>query len=136
MTDWNAGVIEDFRANGGELTGEMAGAPIVLVHHTGAKSGQERVAPLMYQQLDGDTIAIFASKAGAPEHPHWFANLRANPDTTIEIGAGTRAVHARVADPEERDRIWAEQKRAWPQFAGYEEKAEGRKIPVVILEPR
>ena len=136
MTDWNTQIIEEFRANGGRVGGDMAGSPLVLLHHTGAKSGEERIAPLMYQQLEGDTVAIFASKAGAPEHPHWFANLRAHPETTIEIGDQTREVRARVADEAERDRIWSEQKRQWPQFAKYEETSQGRVIPVVILEPR
>ena len=136
MSDWNTPVIEEFRANGGKVGGDMEGWPIVLVHHTGAKSGAKRVAPLVYQQLDDGAIAIFASKAGAPAHPHWYGNLVANPDTTIEVGDGTREVRARVATGDERKRIWEEQKRRLPQFGGYEEKAEGREIPVVILEPR
>ena len=134
MSDWNTPVIEEFRANDGKVGGDMEGWSIVLVHHTGAKSGTERVTPLVYQQLDGDTIAVFASKAGAPANPDWFHNLVAHPETTIEIGAETRSVRARVAEPDERERIWSEQKRRMPQFAGYEEKTD-REIPVVVLEP-
>jgi deazaflavin-dependent oxidoreductase (nitroreductase family) len=135
MSDWNTPVIEEFRANDGKVGGDMEGWSIVLVHHTGAKSGTERVTPLVYQQLDGDTIAVFASKAGAPANPDWFHNLVAHPETTIEIGAETRSVRARVAEPDERERIWSEQKRRMPQFAGYEDKTD-REIPVVVLEPR
>ena len=134
MSDPNAPVIEEFRANGGKVGGPMDGWPIVLVHHTGAKTGTERVNPLVYQQLDGDTVAIFASKGGAPTHPDWYYNLIANPETTIEIGTGTRKVRARVADSAERTEIWERQKQLMPQFAGYEETA-NREIPVVILEP-
>ena len=135
MTDWNAQVIEEFRANGGAVGGDMAGWPMVLVHHTGAKSGADRVNPLVYQELDDGAIAVFASAAGRPKTPDWFHNLVAHPDTTIEIGAETRPVRARVAAGAERERIWGEQKRRMPQFAKYEETA-GREIPVVILEPR
>jgi deazaflavin-dependent oxidoreductase (nitroreductase family) len=133
MTDWNAHVIEEFRANGGKVTGDMEGWPIVLVHHTGAKTGTERVNPLVYQQLDGDAIAVFASKAGAPTNPDWYHNLVAHPDTTIEIGTETRHVRARVAPGDERERIWERQKQAMPQFSKYEETA-NREIPVVIFE--
>ena len=134
MSDWNTPVIEEFRANDGRVGGDMEGWSIVLVHHTGAKTGTERVTPLVYQQVDGDTIAVFASKAGAPANPDWFHNLVAHPETTIEIGADTRRVRARVAAADERERIWSEQKRRMPQFAGYEEKTD-REIPVVVLEP-
>jgi deazaflavin-dependent oxidoreductase (nitroreductase family) len=132
MSDYNAKVIEQFRASGGDPS---PGRKMLLLHHTGAKSGTERVTPLVYQQLDGDTVAVFASKAGAPEHPKWFHNVRANPDATIEIGIEKRSVRARVADEAERSEIWERQKRAMPQFAGYEETAQGRTIPVVVLEP-
>ncbi|MES1247061.1 MAG: nitroreductase/quinone reductase family protein [Actinomycetota bacterium] len=136
MTDWNAAVIEEFRANNGQIVdGQMKGWPIVLVHHTGAKTGTERVNPLVYQQLDGDTVAVFASKAGATTNPDWFHNLVAHPDTSIEIGTETRPVHARIADGEERERIWSKQKELFPQFAEYEETA-NREIPVVVFEPR
>ena len=132
MSDWNAGVIEEFRANEGRLGGGFEGAPMLLLHSTGAKSGQERVHPMMYQQV-GDDVAVFASKAGAPTNPDWFHNLVANPDATIEIGTETVPVRARVAEGDERVRIWEVQKERYPGFAEYEEKTD-RVIPVVILE--
>jgi deazaflavin-dependent oxidoreductase (nitroreductase family) len=132
--DFNAQVIEEFRASGGRVGGPFEGAPMVLVHHKGAKTGLERVVPLMYRP-EGDDIAIFASYAGAPDNPAWFHNLVANPDTTIEIGTETRPVRARVAEGDERKRIWEAQKTEVPQFAEYEAKTE-REIPVVVLEAR
>ncbi len=135
MSDWNANIIEEFRGNEGRVGGMFEGAPLLLLHHTGAKTGTERVSPLMYRHLDG-TYAIFASKAGAPDNPDWYHNLLANPETAIEIGTEKVAVSARVAGDEERDPIWTTQKSEWPQFAEYEASAVGRQIPVVILEPR
>ena len=132
MSDWNAPIIEEFRANDGKLGGNFEGAPMLLLHSTGAKSGQERVNPMMYQQV-GDDLAVFASKAGADTNPDWFHNLRANPDATVEIGTETVAVRARVADDEERAPIWETQKERYPGFAEYEQKTD-RVIPVVILE--
>jgi deazaflavin-dependent oxidoreductase (nitroreductase family) len=132
--DFNTKVIREFRENGGKVGGPFEGAPVLLLHHTGAKSGTERVNPLMYQQV-GDTIAIFASKGGAPSNPDWYYNLAANPDTTIELGAGTVKVSAREATPDERGPIWEKQKETYPQFAEYETTSAGRQIPVVLLEP-
>jgi deazaflavin-dependent oxidoreductase (nitroreductase family) len=134
--DYNTPVIEEFRANGGKVGGAFEGLPLVLVHHKGAKSGTERVNPLAYQRLDDDTVAIFASKGGAPTNPDWYHNLVANPDTRIEIGDESYDVTARVADDEERERIWEAQKKAFPNFAEYETTTGGRKIPVVVLEKR
>ena len=133
MSDWNAKVIEDFRANGGKVGGNFEGFPLLLLHHTGAKSGAERVNPLAYQRV-GDAVAVFASKGGAPTNPDWYHNLVANPNASIEIGTDRYDVIARVADDEERDRIWQAQKAAYPQFAEYEGTTQGRKIPVVVLE--
>ena len=134
MSDFNTAIIEEFRANGGKVGGGFEGAPMVLLHHKGAKTGTERVAPLVYQ-ADGDRYVVFASKAGAPTHPDWFRNLVANPETTIEVGTETVAVRARVAEGDERERIWTKQKQLMPGFAEYEEKTKGiREIPVVILE--
>lgn len=134
MSDFNTAIIEEFRANGGKVGGGFEGAPMVLLHHKGAKTGTERVAPLVYQ-ADGDRYVVFASKAGAPTHPDWFRNLVANPETTIEVGTETVAVRARVAEGDERERIWTKQKQLMPGFAEYEEKTRGiREIPVVILE--
>ena len=132
--DFNQGVIDEFRANGGVVGGPFAGFPLVLVHHTGAKSGVERVNPLAYQRLSDDSIAIFASKGGAPTHPDWFHNLVANPNTRIEIGTEQYDVTARVAADGERERIWEAQKKAYPNFAEYETTAGGRRIPVVVLD--
>lgn len=132
--DWNVKIIEEFRANGGRVGGQFEGAPMLVLHSTGARSGAERVHPMMYQRV-GDAYAVFASKGGAPTNPDWYHNLRANPDATIEVGTEILAVRARVADSAERRPIWDEQKRAYPGFAGYEQKTT-REIPVVILEPQ
>ena len=134
MSDWNVQIIEEFRANGGEVGGQFAGAPLLLLHSTGAKSGQERVNPMMYQAV-ADAYAVFASYAGSPKNPAWFHNLMANPDATIEVGADTVDVRARVLDAEERAPIWEKQKADYPGFAGYEAKTD-RVIPVVLLERR
>ena len=132
MSDWNVKIIEEFRANGGKVGGNFEGAPLLLLHTTGAKTGQERVNPVMYQQV-GDDLAVFASKAGAPTNPDWFHNLRANPEARVEVGTETRDVRARVADGDERTRIWETQKERYPGFADYEAGTD-REIPVVILE--
>jgi len=131
--DWNKGIIEEFRANQGKVGGMFEGVPILLLHHTGAKSGKVRVNPLAYQ-ASGDRLAVFASKGGAPTNPDWFHNLKANPRATVEVGTETRDVRARVAEGEERDRIWSEQKELMPGFADYEKRTT-RQIPVIILEP-
>jgi deazaflavin-dependent oxidoreductase (nitroreductase family) len=131
--DWNTHVIEEFRANGGKVGGNFEGAPLLLLHTTGARSGQERVNPTMYQDLGGP-VAVFASKAGAPTHPDWYHNLTAHPEVSAEIGTDTRRFRARTAAGDERDRIWARQKQDYPGFADYEAKT-AREIPVVVLEP-
>jgi deazaflavin-dependent oxidoreductase (nitroreductase family) len=133
VNDWNRKVIEEFRSNAGQVGGNFAGAPLLLLHTVGARSGHERVNPMMYQDLGGP-VAVFASKAGAPTNPDWFHNLRANPDVTAEIGRETRAFRARIALGEERERIWTKQKQDYPGFADYEAKTD-RVIPVVILDP-
>jgi deazaflavin-dependent oxidoreductase (nitroreductase family) len=131
VTDWNGKIIEEFRANGGKVGGPFEGAPMLLLHTTGRKSGRERVNPLVYQQV-GDDIAIFGSKAGAPTDPDWYRNLAANPEVTVEIDGETVPMCARVAEGEERTRIFDWQKQVMPGFAEYEAKA-GRPIPVVVL---
>jgi len=133
--DFNQKVIEEFRANDGKVGGPFEGAPILIVHSTGAKSGKERLSPLVYR-AEGDRWVIFGSKGGAPTHPDWFHNLKANPEASIEVGTDTVPVTASVAEGEEHDRIWAAQKEAMPGFAEYEEKTGGRRIPVVILTRR
>lgn len=131
--DWNAKIIEEFRNNHGKVGGRFEGAPLLLLHHTGAKTGKQRLNPMMYQAL-GDTYAVFASAAGAPKNPDWYHNLLAHPDVTIEVGVEKKSVRARVAEGDERDAIWQAQKELFPPFAEYEAKT-SRKIPVVILEP-
>lgn len=131
--DWNSKIIDEFRANGGKVGGQFDGAPLLLLHTTGARTGQERVNPVMYR-TDGDRLVVFASKAGADTNPDWFHNLRAHPRVTVEVGTETREAVARVADDSERTRLWEAQKSEWPGFAGYEQRT-GRQIPVVILEP-
>ncbi len=133
VEDFNSKIIEEFRANGGKVGGGFDGAPLLLLHTTGAKSGRERVNPVMYQAV-GDSYAVFASKGGAPVNPDWFHNLLANPRVRAEIGTQTVELTARVADGETRDRIWSAQKSAYQGFADYERKT-SRQIPVVILDP-
>lgn len=130
----NQNVIEEFRANGGNVGRAFGGSKLLLLlHTTGAKTGEERINPVVYLPVDGD-YAVFASKGGAPTNPDWYYNLIANPEVTIEVGAETMPATARVAEGEERERIWAEQIQVAPGFAEYE-KATSRAIPVVILQP-
>lgn len=130
--NWNEGIIEEFRANDGRVGGRFANVPILLLHHTGARTGTVRVNPLAYQR-DDDRFVIFASKGGASTNPDWYHNLRANPEATIEVGTETIPVRARVTEGEERERIWARAKIAIPGFGVYEERTP-RTIPVVVLE--
>ena len=132
--DFNADIVEEFRANEGRVGGMFQGMPILLLHHRGAKTGTERVNPLAYQDLDGGAVAIFGSKGGAPTNPDWYHNLRANPRARVEIGARTLDVSARLAEGAEREEIWERQKRNVPGFAEYERNTE-REIPVFVLEP-
>jgi deazaflavin-dependent oxidoreductase (nitroreductase family) len=134
MNDFNTKIIDEFRANAGKVGPPFEGAPMILVHHTGAKTGTARVAPLVYQ-AKGDDFVVFGSKGGAPTHPQWYLNLVANPDTKVEVGADTIPVRARVAEGDERETIWSKQKEQMPGFADYEKNIAGaREIPVVILE--
>jgi deazaflavin-dependent oxidoreductase (nitroreductase family) len=130
--DWNKSIIEEFRGNGGKVGGPFEGASLLLLHHKGARTGTERVTPLVYQPV-GEDLAIFASKAGAPANPDWYHNLIANPETTVEVGEDTVRVQARIAEGEERERIWTKQKQDRPNFADYEQKT-SRQIPVIVLE--
>lgn len=131
MSDWNDKIIEEFRSHDGQVGGHFQGAPLLLLHSTGAKSGAERVNPMMYRQV-GDTWAVFASKAGADTNPDWYHNLRANPRASIEVGTETIGVSARVTEGAERQEIWDAQKAEYSGFADYEAKT-SRQIPVVIL---
>jgi deazaflavin-dependent oxidoreductase (nitroreductase family) len=130
--DWNTKIIEEFRANGGKVGGPFQGAPLLLLHTTGARTGQERINPVMYRS-DGQRLVIFATKAGADTNPDWFHNLRVNSVVTVEVGTETMAVRAHVAEGDERDRLWEAQKSEYQGFADYEAKTQ-RQIPVVILE--
>ncbi len=132
--DFNAKVIEDFRANEGRVGGPFEGMPLLLLHHTGARSGAARVNPLAYQ-ADGGRYVIFASKAGAATNPDWYHNLKAHPSVTIEVGTDTIDVVASEASGDERDRLYRAQAERVPQFAEYERSAGGRVIPVIILTP-
>lgn len=133
MSDWNEKIIAEFRAQGGQVGGQFAGAPLLLLHTVGARSGRPRVNPMMYQKLDGG-YAVFASKAGAPTNPDWYHNLLAHPRVRAEIGTDTVELVARVTVGDERERIWSTQKAAYPGFADYEQQTT-RQIPVVVLEP-
>ncbi|MFG1890694.1 nitroreductase family deazaflavin-dependent oxidoreductase [Micromonospora sp. NPDC049051] len=136
MSDWNTKVIEEFRANSGRVGGPFAGAPMVLVHHRGRKSGREMVSPMMYlpNETDGNVIYVFASKGGAPENPGWYYNLTSAGEGTIERGTETYAVAVRELTGEERDRIFDEQASRYPGFADYARKTAGiRTIPVLEL---
>lgn len=135
MSDWNANIVEEFRANEGRVGGPFEGRTLLLLHHRGAKTGTERVNPLAYQPLHDGTFAIFGSKGGAPSHPDWYHNLKANPEARIEVGTETYDVVAREAVGEERERIWTRQKQEFPAFASYEERTAGiREVPVFVLE--
>ena len=126
-------IIEEFRANDGVVGGYFTGVPIALVHHTGAKSGTERVAPLASQRLDNGW-AVFASKGGADDNPAWYYNLLANPETKVEVGTETYKVRAYEAKDGEYERIWNKQKADIPTFAEYERKTARAYIPVIVLE--
>jgi deazaflavin-dependent oxidoreductase (nitroreductase family) len=135
--DFNAGVIKDFRANEGRVGAPFEGAPIVLIHHVGRKSGKEYVSPLVYLPGDGgdDSIYIFASKGGAPTDPAWYGNLVAAGQATVEVGTSTYPVTVTELSGDERDRVFAEQVKRMPGFGEYEKKTEGiRTIPVLRLK--
>jgi deazaflavin-dependent oxidoreductase (nitroreductase family) len=134
MGDFNSGVVDEFRANDGKVGGMFEGAPMILVHHVGAKSGAERVTPLVYYR-EGERLFVFASKAGADEHPAWYHNLLAHPDTTVEVGAETLAVTAKVLAGADRDEYFAKQVAVAPGFGDYQRKTT-RVIPVVELVRR
>lgn len=125
-----------YQRTGGRLGHSIPGVPgkMLLLDHLGAKSGQPRTSPLLYVD-DGADVVIVASKGGFPKNPAWFHNLVANPDTTVQIGTERRPVHARVARPEERDRLWKMAERAYGGYADYRARTD-REIPLVVLEPR
>jgi deazaflavin-dependent oxidoreductase (nitroreductase family) len=134
--DWNAKTIAEFRANEGRVGGPFEGAPMVLLHHRGRKSGREYVTPTMYlpHDTEPDIIYVFATKAGAPTDPDWYRNLAAAGVATVERGTETYKVTVHELTGAERDRIYAEQARRYPGFAGYERQTAGiRTIPVLEL---
>ena len=130
--DLNREVIDEFRANEGRVGGPFAGAPMILVHHIGAKSGTERVAPLIYFPQDDGTMLIVASKGGAPTNPDWYHNLKANSKVDVEVGTETFPVTADEIVGPERDRLWAQIAAERPGFGDYQTKT-SRTIPVLRL---
>ena len=133
FNDWNRKVIEEFRASKGNVE-QFKGMPLLLLHHTGAKSGRSYINPLAFQQ-DGERMVIFASKAGADTNPDWYHNLVAHPDIKVELGSGDVIdAKAVVLQGEERDRIYDLQVERAPVFGEYRAKT-SRQIPVVALEP-
>jgi len=131
--DFNAQIVDEFHANEGRVGGMFEGVPLLLLHHTGAKSGKNRINPLAYQSDDGRYV-VFASKGGAPTNPDWYHNLKAQPNVTIEVGTDRIEVVASEATGDERERLFRTQAERVPQFAEYEKKAE-RVIPVIVLTP-
>jgi len=132
INDWNKQIIEEFRANGGKVGGPFEGAPMILVHHTGARTGTERVTPLVTFPEDDGRYVIVASKAGAPTNPDWYHNLKAHPRTSVEVGTETFPVEVVELEGDERESVWTKVKEASPGFAEYEKKT-SRTIPLLRL---
>lgn len=133
FNDWNKQVIAEFRKNHGKVGGNFEGAPVLLIHHKGARSGTPRVNPVMYFK-DEKRFYVFASKGGADTNPDWYHNLRAHPDAQIEVGDETIKVRAEEIKGSERDRLYAEQSTLYPQFGEYQSKTK-RVIPVIAFTP-
>ena len=131
MADFNTDIIEEFRSNDGKVGGMFEGAPLLILHTKGARSGAKRLAPLMYLDYEGRTF-VFASKAGADTHPDWYYNAKANPHVEVETGSGTLAKVAVELDTTDRNRVFAEQANRYPQFSQYAAGTE-RVIPVIEL---
>lgn len=129
---WNTAIIAEFRANAGKVGGQFEGAPLLLLHTTGAKSGQERVNPLAYT-TDGERWLVIASKGGAPTNPDWYFNILANPDVTLELGTDVMPARAYAAEEPERTRLFAQMVEQMPGFGEYQRNTT-RIIPVVVLE--
>src|SRR5437660_12446040 len=121
ISDWNAGVIQEFPKNRGKVGGYFEGAPLLLINHTGARIRKIRINPVMYLK-DGDRYLVFASKGGADTHPDWYHNLKAHPDVKIEVGDETIDVTAEEIKSPERDRLYKKQASLYPQFAQYQQK--------------
>ena len=122
-----------YRATGGKVGGSFKGAPVLLLTTTGRRSGKPRTNPLLYLR-DGEALAVVASEGGAPRHPAWFLNLKANPGVEVEIGRERLRLRAREATGEERDRLWPRLLELYPPYGDYQRRTE-RQIPVVLLEP-
>ena len=134
MSDWNSSIIREFRSNEGKVGGPFEGAPMIIIHTKGRKSGKDYENPLVYQPA-GDDFVIFASKGGAPSHPGWYRNLMANPEIEVEVGTNRYRVRARELEGDEREEVWTKQKQLMPAFAEYEARTKGiREIPVILLE--
>ena len=131
MLALNRNVIEEFRANDGKVSGMFANEPLLLLTTTGAKSGEKRTNPLVHT-LDGDRVVIIASFGGAPKHPAWFLNIRANPEVTIELPGETFTATAIIPEGEERRRIYDQHAAEMPRFAEYQAMT-SREIPVVVI---
>jgi deazaflavin-dependent oxidoreductase (nitroreductase family) len=134
MSDWNAGVIAEFRKNKGKVGGNFEGAPLLLINHVGARTRKVRINPVMYLK-DGHRYIVFASKGGAPTNPDWYHNLKAHPDVKIEVGNEIIDVRAEEITGPEREKIYKKQSSLYPQFAQYEQKTK-RKIPVIAFTPK
>lgn len=128
--------VRAYRATGGRVGWRIPGVRgrMLLLDHVGARSGVLRTVPLLYVE-DGENLVVVASKGGFPRHPAWYHNLRANPETTVQVGPERRPVRARVARPEERERLWAKAVAAYRGYEDYAARTE-RQIPLVVLEPR
>jgi deazaflavin-dependent oxidoreductase (nitroreductase family) len=133
FNDFNSQVIDEFRANGGNVSGVFEGMPMVLITHTGAKSGVQRTTPLVHSTDDGKVV-VAASMGGAPTSPAWYHNMVANPEVTVEVGSKKYQARAVEATGAERDRLYAQQAEQMPQFAEYAQKTD-RVIPVLVFEP-
>ena len=134
MSDWNAGIIVEFRRNRGKVGGQFEGAPLLLINHTGARTGKPRTNPVMYFK-DGHRYLVFASKGGADTNPDWYHNLKAHPDAKIEVGTETIEVRAEEITGAERNQIYTRQSSLYPQFAQYQQKTK-RIIPVIAFIPK
>jgi len=134
VPDFNTQTIAEFRANGGKVGGPFDGAPLLLLHSVGARTGEMHINPVMYLP-DNDRYIVFASKGGAPTNPAWYHNLQANPDITIEVGSDTVEVTATEVRGADHDQLYGRQAAAFPQFAEYQSKTT-RIIPVMALTPK
>ena len=132
VNDFNAGIIEEFRANDGVVGGPFDGAPLVLLTTTGAKSGKRRTNPLATLPEDG-RLYVFASKGGAPTNPDWYYNVVAHPEVEVEYKTEKFSAVAHVVTGAERDRVFAAQVARMPGFGDYQSRTGGRVIPVVEL---